>query len=351
MGTIIPLTATNQNIASFLHPIFNSAWDRALTALREKTPENSVINTWWSPGHFVKAIARRSVTFDGASIKGEQAYWLTKVYLSPNEEDALGILRMLNTSSNQACEWLQALGWPVSRATALLETITRMPRTDASHYLNGILSPVQAAALLKLTHGTPPPSYLLIYNEIVEGNVLLGYVGKWDFTRIEQLNATPAALKKIPSRSSKNYIDFLWSLVGGPLRQSETLSPAGRNGSKILFDQGMILDTADMTVEINSPKFGRGIPASVVYLDPATNRVQQKTLPNATMSYSAVIFKDNNNIPHGVLMDSLLANSLIMKLYYFNGQGLTYFKPFAKEQDLSGRTKILIYAVQWPAGF
>jgi hypothetical protein len=48
-------------------------------------------------------------------------------------------------------------------------------------------------------------------------------------------------------------------------------------------------------------------------------------------------------------MDRVLANSLIMKLYYFDGKGLEHFKRFAKEQDLSGRTKVFIYEVKWPA--
>ncbi len=349
--SVIPIAATNRNIASFLHPIFNSAWDRALTALHDKTPANSVIDTWWAPGHFVKAIARREVTFDGASIKGEQAYWLTRIYLSRSEQEALGFLRMLNTSSNQACEFLQGLGWPLSRAVPLLEQITPLSRAQAARYLNGILGPAHADALLKLTHAAPPPSYLLIYNEIVEGNVLLGYVGKWDFARIEHLNADPAQLKKIPSRSSRGYIDFLWSLVGGQLRQSETLSPAGRNGSRILFDQGVMLDTAEMSVVVNSPKFGHGIPAAVVYLDEASGHVVEKPLTNATLGYAAVIFRDQQNTPHCILMDQMLAGAIIMKLYYFDGKGLDYFKPFAKEQDLTGRTKIFVYKVKWPASF
>ena len=348
---MIPVNISNNTISSMLHPIFNSAWDRALTKLREQSPANSVVDTWWSPGHFVKAIAKRRVTFDGASIKGEQAYWLTQVYLSPSEDQALGILRMLNTSSNQAAEFLQKRGWPLSRAVAVISEIVPLSRKEASARLNKVLSSKETKELLKLTHGTPPPSYLLIYNEIVEGNVLLGYVGKWDFAKIENMNKNPDELRKIPRKSSHSYIDFLWNLVGGPLRQSETLNVRGMQDSKILFDQGIMINTTEMSATVNSTKFGHGTPSSLVYLNETTGRIIEKTLDPGGLSYSIVFFKDKEGAPHCVLMDRTLANSLIMKLYYFDGKGLDHFKPFAQEQDLSGRTKIFIYQINWPKSY
>ncbi len=348
---MIPVYAAQRSIDTLMCPIFNSAWDRALTRLRESSPKDSVINTWWSPGHFVKAIADRRVTFDGASIKGEQAYWLTKVYLSRSENEALGILRMLNTSSNKAAEFLQRHGWPLSRAVPLLTQITALPRPAAAERLKKDLPPELAKELLDLTHGAPPPSYILIYQELVEGNVLLGYVGKWDFKKIEALNINAAALRRIPSKRSSRYIDFLWSLVGGPLRQSETLAPVGRKDALILFDQGVAVNTAEMSVKIDSGTFGRGIPRSLIYLDETAGRVTEKTFPDATLGYSVVFFHDRDHAPRAVLMDQSLANSLIVKLYYFDGKGLEHFRQFAKEQDITGRTKVFVYQVAWPKDF
>ncbi|MFH0753280.1 MAG: STT3 domain-containing protein [Candidatus Omnitrophota bacterium] len=352
IGACFPAIISNNTIGSLLHPIFNSAWDRALTQLREKTPANSIVDTWWSPGHFVKAIGQRRVTFDGASIKGEQGYWLTKVYLSQNETEALGVLRMLNTSSNQAVELLQKNnGWPLSKSVATVSQLTKLTRPEASKYLKKIMPAADAKVLIKLTHGNPPPSYLLIYNENVEGNVLLSYLGKWNFERIEQINQNPELAKKVPAKGSPLYIDFLWNLVGGQWRQSESLNPLGKKDTQILFDQGVTIDTTVMTGQVNSPKFGRGIPASIVYFDESRGRVVEKKQDGATLTYSLVYYKDKEGTPHAILMDTILANSLIMKLYYFNGKGLEHFKLFSKEQDLSGRTKIFIYEVKWPNNF
>jgi hypothetical protein len=349
LSLLIPWQASKTSIRSLLNPIFNSAWDRALTKLREQTPTDSVIDTWWSPGHFVKAVAKRRVSFDGATIKGDVAYWLTRVYLSQSEEEALGILRMLNTSSNSAAEYLQKSGLPLSKAVPFLSTALKMNKDKARTFYSAAMPAKETAELLALTHGTPPPSYLLIYNEIVEGNVLLGYIGKWDFEKVERLNREPELLKQVPSKASPKYIDFIWSLVGGPFHQSDTLSPVVQKDNEILFSDGVKVNTADMTAEVSSPKFGSGIPHSILYLD--NDKVREKELADATLNYSVLFFREDNGSPRAVLMDRVLANSLIMKLYYFDGKGFKYFRPFAKERDITGRTKIFIYEVIWPESF
>jgi dolichyl-phosphooligosaccharide-protein glycotransferase len=349
ISLFIPWQVSQTSIRSLLNPIFNSAWDRALTKLRDQTPPDSVVDTWWSPGHFVKAVSKRRVSFDGATIRGDVAYWLTRVYLSQSEEEALGILRMLNTSSNSAAEYLQKLGLPLSKAVPFLNAALNMDKNKAKAFYFAALPPKDTSELLALTHGTPPPSYLLIYNEIVEGNVLLGYLGKWDFERIEKLNRNPELLKKVPARSSSGYIDFMWSLVGGPFHQSEKFSPIVDKNGEILFAGGIKVNTADMTAEVSSPTFGSGIPFSIFYVN--NGAIQEKKLTGATLNYSVLLFHEDNDAPRVVLMDRLLANSLIMKLYYFDGIGLKYFKPFAKERDITGRTKIFIYEISWPDSF
>jgi hypothetical protein len=348
-AVLIPWQASRIGIRGLLNPIFNSAWERSLTKLRDETPPDSVVDTWWSPGHFVKAVAKRRVSFDGATIRGDVAYWLTKVYLSQSEEEALGILRMLNTSSNSATEYLQEKGLPLSKAVPFLSAALKLDKNKAKAFYSAALSPKETDELLALTHGVPPPSYMLIYNEIVEGNVLLGYLGKWDFEKIERLNREPELQKKVPPRSSPGYVDFIWSLVGGPYHQSEAFSSVAEKGQEFLFAGGIRVNTTDMTAEVSSPKFGSGIPFSIFYVDNGV--VREKKLAGATLNYSILFLREDNAAPRVVLMDRVLANSLIMKLYYFDGAGLKYFKPFSKERDITGRTRIYIYQIAWPEGF
>ena len=78
--TIFPVKGIHQSIQSILNPIFNETWEKTLLKVQEISPEESIINAWWPPGHFIKAIAHRRVTFDGATINFPQAYWMANVF-------------------------------------------------------------------------------------------------------------------------------------------------------------------------------------------------------------------------------------------------------------------------------
>ena len=228
-------------------------------------------------------------------------------------------------------------------------TIEQLNRVKAHEFLLKLMPSDNAFALLKLTHARPPPSYLFIFNELMDGD-LLAYIGKWNFEKVETLNKDPKALKNLPKRGTSAYKDFVWSLVGGTFRKSDIQQAEGRSGDKILFHNGVVVDTINLTVSVNSPVFGQGIPASIVYFDAQAGEVKEKVFDHATLGYSVVFFYDAG-LPQVVLMDRDLANSLIVKLYYYDGKGLKYFKPFSKEQDITGQTRIFIYEIKWPEDF
>ena len=69
----LPIRNLHQNIEGLLNPIYNDTWNKVFEKIKNETPENSVINTWWSPGHFIKAMSNRRVTFDGATINFPQS--------------------------------------------------------------------------------------------------------------------------------------------------------------------------------------------------------------------------------------------------------------------------------------
>ena len=75
---VIPIWTLNRNMPRLLNPIYNDTWHAAMQEIERRTPQNSIINAWWPPGHFIKATGKRRVTFDGATINHPQAYWLTR---------------------------------------------------------------------------------------------------------------------------------------------------------------------------------------------------------------------------------------------------------------------------------
>lgn len=342
----VPVKDITLKTPGLLRTIFNDVWEKALVKIEKETPKNAIVNTWWPPGHFIKTFSRRRVTFDGATINAPQSYWLANVLISSDERQALGLLRMLNNSANKAVDFLTSRGWKLSTSVALLKKIAPLNRAQALEELKTRLAPGPCQELLALTHAVPPPSYLLIYNDLIEKNIQLTYVGKWDFSKIEQLSLNPLLLKAMPKAKSAEYVDFIWRISGGQTRYSGELLPVKESSERIVFDGGIEVDLTDMSCRINSEKFGRGVPDSIIYLQ--GDRVVEKKFPAPHFNYSVLVAQQRGKGGYVcVLADQDLAESLLLRLYYFQGRGLKYLKPFCYETNLTRRTEILVYEVDW----
>ncbi|MBF0571680.1 MAG: hypothetical protein HQL12_07370 [Candidatus Omnitrophica bacterium] len=344
-GLLIILTLFNANsdIRTVLTPIFNSTWDEALTKIKTDSPADSIVNTWWAPGHFIKAIAHRSVPFDGASLdQSAVGYWMANMFLAQDEAQARGILRMLNASGNKPAEYLVKCGLRLSDATTLLLAIASENKPQAAQTLKGIIRNDQIQALLSMTHDKHPHSYVLVYTELVDDNLMIAFTGRWNIKKMEEVNSNPEMLKDVPKRNTQEFIDFLWSTMGGSPKYSSSLSLIGKNSNQLIFRENLAVDLNTMDAQIHSPQYGEGHPLSVFYLK--NNRVVEHENPEGDLNYSVLLYQEDGQYV-ARLMDHALANSLIMKLYYFDGRGLQYFKPLILSHDLTGRTRIKVFKV------
>jgi len=346
-GILIALTLFNANrdIRTILTPIFNSTWDEALTKIKTDSPDDSIVNTWWAPGHFIKAIAHRSVPFDGASLdQGAVGYWMANMFLSQDENQARGILRMLNASGNKPAEYLVKCGLKLSDATTLLLAIASENKTQAAQTLKGIITDDQIQTLLSMTHDKIPHSYVLVYTELVDANLMIAFTGHWNIKKIEDINSSPEMLKNVPKRNSQEFVDFLWETMGGPPKYSDALPLLGKNNNLLLFRDNLAVDLNTMDAKIESPQYGVGQPLSVFYLK--DGQVVEHVNPDGNLNYAVELYQEDGQYV-ARLMDRALANSMIMKLYYFDGQGLQYFKPLILSKDLTGRTRVKVFEVRY----
>jgi hypothetical protein len=342
--TILPFQAARRITPDILNKIFNTTWDNVLIKIKNETPTDSIINTWWPPGHFIKAIAQRRVTFDGATINKPQSYWLANAFLTTDERMSAGILRMLNNSGNAATDYLVQQKLPLAQAIDLLKKIAPLNITDAKKVLSSTLNPTQIDHLLALTHANPPPSYLLIYQDMAENSLQFSFVGNWDFKKVTQINSDPILKNRVPARNSKAYVPFLWKLAGGPPRYSPELMPVLEKDGHIIFENNIQVNFNNLTCSINSPKFGKGIPESIFYK--GQQGFTEQKLANANLPYCVMILK-NGPTTKCMLAESDLAKSMLLRLFYYEGQGLNIFEPFADERDTTQRTKILVYKLNW----
>ena len=335
----------NHDIRTVLTPIFNSTWEEALTKIRTDTPQNSIVNTWWAPGHFIKAIAHRSVPFDGASIdQSAVGFWMANMYLAQDENQARGILRMLNSSGNNPAEYLSQCGLKLSDAVSLLLTIASEDKPHATQTLQGILNKGQIHTLLSLTHDKRPSSYVLVYTELVDDMIMIDFAGRWNIKKMEDINSHPELLKNVPKRNTPDFVDFLWDSQGGAPKFSDALGLIGQDNQLLHLRENLTIDLDTMDAQIQSSRYGTGQPLSVVYLKDGT--VVEHINPQGSLNYSVVLYQEDGQYT-ARLMDRALANSLIIKLYYFDGRGLKYFKPLISSHDLTGRTRIKVFQVQY----
>lgn len=340
--------------ARYEHPIYNGTWDKALAYVRQETPPDSIVTSWWCPGHYISAMGRRRVTFDGATQNTPQVYWVANLFLERDENKAASILRMLDLSADGAVELLTGSSagrsLKISEAVTLLHGILPLSREDAERALKDLGYGPQSARLLDLTHGEPPPGYVLVYNDMVDQAMALEYTGKRDLARAELLKeeAEKDPKIKIPGRASRENVALAWKLSEGPYAQDAESYETGRAGGLVRFSNGLVADPERLEARLTSKKFpGQDWPKYLYAMK--DGRLEKKSLGEAGVS--ALLIRDENAEGkasyRSVLADERLIESLLFRLYYLKGEGLERFEPAVSAENAADRTKIYLYRVRW----
>ncbi len=173
-------------------PKMNAAWWNTLSVLRQQSPPDAIVNTWWDYGYWAKYVAERRVNNDGGSLRTHIPYWTARALAAPSERETAGLLRMLDCGSDATPEpegregaygKLLSYGVDGLKAEAMIGELARMGRRQAQVYLaQQKLSASAQADILRSTHCDPPASYLLLTSTMEP----LGgwwYLGNWDFRK------------------------------------------------------------------------------------------------------------------------------------------------------------------------
>lgn len=345
----LPLMLLSAHVVSAgIKPIMDDVWNDALVELRKKTPDDSIINSWWPPGYFITGVSHRRVTADGGTQHFHETYWMSKVLMASDEREAAGILRMLNLSGDDAFALLTQAGMNVPDAVDLLLKIVRVGRTEAYVELPAFLTKEQKNSLLDMTHGAGkmPPSYVLIYNDLVEQNLAVSVMAQWNFKKAmniqEQRRAgSRGALRRFGKNASSNYVQDLLSVSGEFAKYTPAVPASQREGNFLFFGNGVRMDLASKDALVFIPsKNIQGRPASLFYLD--QGKLVEKTYQGDRVN-ACVLFFEDAGIFYSLIADARLIRSLLFRLYYLKGQGLTFFKPLLEEGSLSGGTVVRVF--------
>jgi dolichyl-diphosphooligosaccharide--protein glycosyltransferase len=175
LGLVQPVQRAHGIMRAAL-PEIDDAWWNALTRIREETPSEALVITWWDYGHWAKYVAERRTSADGSTLRTHVAHWLARALLAPSEREAVGILRMLSCGSDATPERegrrgalgkLRARGLDQPDAYRLVADLVRRDRAGAEALLAARgLAPAARADILASTHCTPPPAYLVLDTEL-----------------------------------------------------------------------------------------------------------------------------------------------------------------------------------------
>jgi len=353
------------NAAEHAFPLMTDTWHNLLVKIKNQTPANAVINSWWDYGDWYKAVSGRRVIFDGQSQNEPQAYWMANVFISGNEEEALAILRMLNNGGNKAFNIINQRLLDPFKSLLLLKKILLSKCEEAKVTLLEFLPPGEADNVLRLLFDKPQAAYLIVDYTMLNKMGAISFLGNWDATKAylaqgilkkeEKPKAIDYLLKLgldkqklqrryeeaglIPPKNLNNWISRRTIFRGGLFRGIRV------NDNLVVFNKNMIYNPKDNSVYLYSSEAGNyKMPKSVSVF--SKGKLERFNYPDNDLDVAALIFKEPDSY-RAILLDSQLTDSMFVRLYFFGGSGLKYFKPFSEVND--GEKYIRVFEINWSA--
>ena len=276
-----------------------------LTWIKDNTPQNMVLTSWWDFGHFFTAVGDRPVTFDGGSQNTPRAYWVGRALLTSNENLSAGILRMLASSGDQGIATLENYTGDAGKSAEILNRILPVDRPAAQKILTGQynLTQDQAQNVLKYTHpsSSVPHSLILSADMIVKAGVWSEF-GNWNFQ-----SGTGQGYGYSAQQASASQLN------GALVIQAQNGVVAQINGTQITA--GFAYSQNNQTQII--------APHKLIVIK--NNQIVMNQLVSNQSPISILLMMDNSSYLT-VVMGKELEDSMFTRMYFENGAGLSRFK-------------------------
>lgn len=362
-----PMVGVARSVGYSDVPIMNDAWYGALTKIHDEASKDAIINSWWDFGHHFTYVADRRVTFDGGSQNQPQAHWIGHVLLTADEKQAVGILRMVDCGGNNAFNLVANTTTNRVDAYKTVYNALKLDKDAArSWYEKRGVPKADIARLLTLTHCEAPENYFITSDDMIGKAGVWGHFGSWNLERAyaytrHKGSERDAAIDDLKSTLnwSQDEAEMVYDDVQSLSSEDEAnawiapwpnyiTGPAGCGitegviacGNGIQFN----LTNGEALVAIQG-RVGR--PHSIVYLD-SNGTFTERRYNDSIGDVSVAIAPEGNGFT-GIIMAPALAKSMFTRLYFFQGQGLEYFKHFDTRRHLSGGS-IFTWKVDWDGG-
>ena len=363
--------AAGKEVAKNQIPGMNDAWWSALERIDGAASQDAIITSWWDYGHWFKFVAKRGVTFDGASQNLEPAHWVGLVLLTENETEAKDILRFLTCGNFYTHEFLLRSNWssdPYDQVMLLKEIIPQSREEARQTLIKKGFPEGSITQLLDYTHCDPPEDYFIASDDMVSKSGVWAHFGIWDFKRAYIYNT----LIKQEYASKEKAIAWLGERFDMPTADAEkmyndvrTLAKADSNswispwpsyvqgvqqcnqgGDILQCPQGIMFNLTSEEAYIINPDKSVTHPKAVAFA--ATNdTIVKKYSENIHSPEFGIAIIPADGKYYAVLMDPRLTGSLFTRMFFFQGHGLRYFDAFSVERNQVLGTQVYTYKVDW----
>lgn len=342
--------------AEGIYPLMDDTWYKVLNIIKEKTPQNTILNSWWDFGDWFKVVARRKVIFDGQTQHGPQAYWMAKALLTDNEYEAANILRMLNNGGNKAFEIIDEHLKDPLLSVLLLENVLLLPPERGKEILQKFLPSPVVESLSNLLARNPARADFVVDHTMPYKMPAISYLGNWDFSKVyiaqnfdnKEKDKIIERLKDLGRNEQEIQLFYQEAFLISTKRLNEWLSrrlqfygPLANGHEKdgiVFFDNGFAYNPKERSLHSNSNQ----IPRSLFVQD--GEDLIEITYPQANSIFSILVFKTEEGYK-SILLDPALGRSMFVRLYFLNGAGLKHFLPFVDAQE--GNNYIRVFDILW----
>ncbi|UCD15333.1 MAG: hypothetical protein JSV34_06360, partial [Candidatus Omnitrophota bacterium] len=171
--------------AKYSQPLMNDDWQKALTYIKDNTPADAIINSWWDYGDLFKTVGNRRVIFDGQSQNRPLAYWMGRALLAKDEKEALRILRMLNNASDKTFQVLNKHIPDSFECLVSLERLLSVGQRKARKLLSDKgVGDEDIEKIISDLHKEPAPAYFIVESSMLNKMHSISFLGNWDFRKL-----------------------------------------------------------------------------------------------------------------------------------------------------------------------
>jgi hypothetical protein len=305
------------------------------------------------------------------------ANWIGKVLLTGNEDAAVGILRMLDCSSNGAFDEMDAVFNDTEESVHLLNSIIVMDKNSAEtalkkyvSYQGKRLSDDKINKILEKTHCNPPEDYFITSDDMIGKSGVWAHFGSWDFDKAliynklknkPYLNDRELSLQYLKERFNytAEQADSVYYEVQSISTSDDAnnwIAPWPSFGSGLTVcssfeNKSIRCDFGNLYIDVNLTSMDATIPAQQGLLNPNSGVYPTKEGIvvkefESTVGFSLVLITSEDGTYSGILMTPELATSMFTRLYFMNGHGLAHFKLFSYERSITGN-EIYVWKVDW----